>query len=36
MPHLFQNNVGIFDNRASWMIFFFIPEDGSVHVQLHE
>ncbi|CHY13433.1 Uncharacterised protein [Salmonella enterica subsp. enterica serovar Typhi] len=28
MPHLFQNNVGIFDNRASWMIFFFILKMG--------
>lgn len=24
MPYLFQNYVGIFDDRASWMIFFFI------------
>nr|VUD24065.1 Uncharacterised protein [Salmonella sp. NCTC 7297] len=28
MPHLFQNNVGIFDDRASWMIFFFILKMG--------
>lgn len=28
MPYLFQNNVGIFDNRAPWMIFFFILKIG--------